>query len=101
MSYTRKVGDMTIFINCASNPELTYETYYKDIESKIIEDGYKPRTTMDNLITMIILSFDCDDNYGELNEETGFGGYGEEFTLEECFRYIEESGGYTEFDYEC
>ncbi len=101
MSYTRKVGDMTIFINCASNPELTYETYYKDIESKIIEDGYEPRTTIDNLIKMIVLSFDCDDNYGEFDEETGFGGYGEEFTLEECFRYIEESGGYTEFDYYC
>ena len=47
------------------------------------------------------LSFDCDDNYGEYDEETGFGGYGTEFTLEECFRYIEESGGYKEFDYYC
>lgn len=32
MSYTRKVGDMTVFVNCASNPEGVYETYYKDIE---------------------------------------------------------------------
>lgn len=101
MSYTRKVGDMTIFVNCVSNPEGTYEAYYKDIEKKIIKDGYEPKTTMDNLISMIILYFDCDDNYGEYNEETGFGGYGEGFTLEECFRYIEDSGGYAEFDYEC
>ena len=101
MSYTRTVGDMTIYINCASNPEATYETYYENIEKKIIADGYKPKTTMDNLITMIILSFDCDDNYGEYDEETGCGGYGEEFTLEECFRYIEERGGYAEFDYYC
>lgn len=101
MSYTRKVGDMTVFVNCISNPEGTYEAYYKDIEKKIIADGYKPKTTMDNLIVMIILAFDCDDNYGEYDEETGFGGYGEEFTLEECFRYIEESGGYAEFDYYC
>lgn len=100
MSYTRKVGDMTVFIDCASNPEGTYETYYKDIEKKIIEDGYEPETSMDNLISMIILHFDCDDNYGEFDEKTGMGGYGEEFTLEECFRYIEESGGYAEFDYE-
>jgi hypothetical protein len=50
---------------------------------------------------MIILSFDCDDNYGEYDEETGFGGYGKEFTLEECSRYVEESGGYEEFDYWC
>lgn len=56
---------------------------------------------MDNLISMIILSFDCDDNYGEYDEESGFGGYGEEFTLEECFRYVEESGGYAEFDWYC
>lgn len=101
MSYTRKVGDMVVFINCVSNPERVYETYYRDIENKIIADGYKPKTSMDNLISMIILSFDCDDNYGEYDEATGFGGYGEEFTLEECFRYVEESGGYPEFDYEC
>lgn len=101
MSYTRKVGDITLFIDCASSPEETYETYYKDIEKRIIEDGYKPETTMDNLITMIILHFDSDDNYGEYDKETGMGGYGEEFTLEECFRYVEESGGYAEFDYYC
>ena len=101
MSYTRKVGDMTVFIGCASNPEETYATYYKDIENKIVEDGYEPETSMDNLITMIILSFDCDDNYGEYDEESGMGGYGEKFTLEECFRYVEESGGYAEFDYYC
>ena len=101
MSYTRQVGDMMVFINCTSNPEGTYETYYQDIKKKIIEDGYEPKTSMDNLISMIILSFDCDDNYGEHDEETGFGGYGEEFTLEECFRYVKESGGYAEFDYEC
>lgn len=101
MSYTRKVGDTMVFVNCISDPEGTYETYYKDIEKKIVEDGYTAKTTMDNLISMIILSFDCDDNYGEFDEETGFGGYGEEFTLEECFRYVEESGGYAEFDWYC
>lgn len=101
MSYVRNVGNMTVFVECASNPELNYETYYEDIEKKIVEDGYKPKTSMDNLIKMIILYFDCDDNYGELDERSGFGGYGEEFTLEECFRYVEESGGYAEFDYYC
>ena len=100
MSYTRKVGDIVIHIDCIGNPEETYGTYYKKIEKKIIEDGYKPKTSMENLISMIILHFDCDDNYGEYDEETGMGGYGEEFTLEECFRYIEEFGGYSEFDYE-
>ena len=101
MSYTRKVGDIGVFVDCASDPEANYEKHYKDIEKRIVTDGYNPKTTIDNLITMIILSFDCDDNYGEYDEETGFGGYGEEFTLEECFRYVEESGGYAEFDYYC
>lgn len=101
MSYTRRVGDMTVFVSCASNPEKTYDEYYEDVKKKILDDGYEPETTMDNLIKMIILSFDCEDNYGEYDEKTGFGGHGEEFTLEECFRYIEESGGYREFDYYC
>ena len=101
MSYTRQVGNITVFVDCVSNPEGTYESYYEDIKKRIINDGYSPKTTMDNLITMIILYFDCDDNYGEYDEETGLGGYGEEFTLEECFRYVEESGGYEEFDYYC
>lgn len=101
MSYTGNIGDITVFVNCICNPEATYNEYRKNIEKKIVEDGYVPETTMDNLICMIILSFDCDDNYGEYDEETGFGGYGNEFTLEECFRYIEESGGYREFDYYC
>ena len=101
MSYVRNVGNMTVFVECVSNPEGNYETYYKDIKQKIIADGYQPKTSMDNLITMIVLHFDCDDNYGEYDEDTGLGGYGEEFTLEECFRYVEESGGYAEFDYYC
>lgn len=99
MSYTRTIGDMTVFINCVSNPEHTYETYYKAIKERIVADGYMPETTIDNLITMIVLYFDCDDNYGVYDEGTGFGGYGEKFTLEECFRYVEENGGYKEFDY--
>lgn len=101
MSYIRNIGDITVFVSCASNPEANYEKYYKDIERKILTDGYKPVTTMDNLVAMIVLSYDCDDNYGEYDEDTGFGGYGNEFTLEECFRYVEESGGYREFDYYC
>lgn len=95
MSYTRN----GITVICASNPERTYNRYYKDIEAKIIADSYTPKTTMENLIKMIVLYFDCDDNYGEFDVETGCGGYGDEFTLEECFRYIEENGSYDEFDF--
>lgn len=70
------------------------------IADKIIQSGYKVKTTIENLVEMIILHFDCPDNYGEYDEATGFGGYGESFTVEECLRYAEESG-YYEFDYFC
>ncbi|MBQ2396849.1 MAG: hypothetical protein II304_07455 [Bacteroidales bacterium] len=81
MSYTNNVNGMTVTVICAANPEATYNTYYKVIEEKIIADGYAPKTTMENLITMIVLSFDCDDNYGEYDEETGCGGYGRNLHL--------------------
>jgi hypothetical protein len=88
-------------------PEEDYTNYPKEkwcdmdrIAAWVIEKGYKPKTSLQNLVEMIILSFDCADNYGEFDKETGFGGYGEEFTIEECKRYVEDSGGFAEFDYE-
>lgn len=66
----------------------------------IIGKGYQVKTTIENLVYMIIAHFDNPDNFGEFDEETGFGGYGESFTVEECKRYVEESGGFREFDYE-
>ena len=105
MSYTNYIKDsngnieMVVHVICKANPEGTYEQYAKDIEARIKKDGYKPKTTLDHLVCMVILIFDCDENYGEFDEETGFGGYGEEFTLEECFRFVEERGGWEEFDY--
>jgi hypothetical protein len=101
MSYHRTVGDLEVTVICNSDPETTYNNYYKDIEEKIIKDKYTSKTSIDNLIKNIILYFDCDDNYGEYDESTGCGGYGEEFTLDECFRYVDENGGYSEFDYYC
>lgn len=95
MSYTRN----GITVVCAADPETNFAMYYGEIEKRIIADGYKPKTSMEHLISMIVLSFDCDDNYGEFDEESGCGGYGDEFSLEECFRYVSESGGYEEFDW--
>ena len=67
----------------------------------IKEKDYKPKTTIENLVQMIIAHFDSPDHYGEYDAETGYGGYGDEFTIEECKRYVEESGGIKEFDYFC
>lgn len=65
----------------------------------IMEKKYIPKTSIENLVTMIVLHFDCPDNYGEYDPETGFGGYGDGFTIDECKRYVEDSGGFSEFDY--
>lgn len=65
------------------------------------EKGYEPKTNIENLVQMIIAHFDSPDHYGEYDAETGCGGYGDEFTVEECKRYVEESGGFKEFDYFC
>lgn len=66
----------------------------------IIQSGYKVKTTIENLVIMIILYFDSADNYGEYDESTGFGGYGDYFTVEECKRYVEDTdGGISFYDY--
>ena len=65
---------------------------YDCISDWIKETGYKPKTTLDNLIWMIISYFDCIDNYDD---------YGEEFTIEGCKNYVEDSGGIAEFDFYC
>lgn len=57
----------------------------------IVESGYKPKTSIENLVLQIILFFDCADNYD--------GEYGTEFTIEGCKQYVIDSGGFTEFDY--
>lgn len=67
----------------------------------ILANKYTPKTSIENLVSMIILHFDCPDNYGEYDPQTGCGGYGNGFTIDECKRYVEDSGGFAEFDYEC
>ncbi len=101
MSYTNRIGNLSIHVICAADPQKNYAAYYNEFEKWIQSENYNPKTTMDHLISMIILSFDCDDNYGEFNPETGFGGYGNEFTFEECKRYVQEHGGFENFDYYC
>lgn len=85
------------------NPRLHKKEWcdYDWLAKWIVDSGYKVKTTIENLVHMIILHFDCCDNYGEYDPETGFGGYGESFSLTECKRYVEESGGFSEFDYYC
>lgn len=57
----------------------------------ITEQGYEPKTSIEQIVHMIILIFDCPDNYGSE--------YGDEFTIDGCKQYVEDSGGIVEFDY--
>lgn len=56
----------------------------------ICESKYKVKTTIENLVDVILLYFENPDNYDE---------YGYGFSLEGCKRYVEDSGGLREFDY--
>lgn len=49
---------------------------------------YEPQTTMENLISMILIHYE--NEYEEKNQE---------FTVEGCIEFIEASGGIREFDY--
>lgn len=102
MSYMRQTGNMIVFVDCVADPETNFALHYAEIEKEIIKAGYMPTTlTMEELIARVVLSFDCDDNYGEYDPETGSGGYGNGFTMEGLLNYVEDSGGWKEFDYEC
>ena len=52
-------------------------------------EGYKPKTSMENLIDMIFLHYE-----GECEEE------GTEFNVEDCMEYVTARGGIEMFDYE-
>lgn len=63
--------------------------YYDYMAVWIRGQGYDPKTTMENLITMIFLHYD-----GECEEQN------KEFSIEDCIEYVESSGGIEMFDYE-
>jgi hypothetical protein len=63
---------------------------YDKMAIYIRETGYKPITDMENLITMIFAHYK-----GELEENE------KEFCIDDCICFVEESGGFREFDYYC
>ena len=75
------------------------ESDWAQIIQRIRDDGYRPKYGMDNLVTKVILHFDSPESFGEYDPETGSGGYGDEFTLDGLFQFVEDSGGWAEFDY--
>ena len=62
---------------------------YDRIAIKIQNDGYVPKTSFENLITMIFSYYEnqCDD-YGYDRDN-----------MDDCYNFVMESGGWSEFDY--
>ena len=48
-----------------------------------MDDGYFPRTDIKNIVEMVLAYYDYDND----------------FNIDECFEYVEDSGGWKEFDY--
>ena len=67
---------------------------YDRMAAWIRETGYEVKTTMENLITMIFLYF-CNP---ETQEEYD---YLEGTFTDKCKAYVMDSGGLSEFDFEC
>lgn len=80
-----------------------YADYYNAIQEEINRLGYAPsdfKHGVDNAIITAVVSFDDADNYGEYNPANGCGGYGESFTLDGLFQYVDDCGGWMLFDWE-
>lgn len=65
--------------------------------------GYEPKTSMENLIDMIFVSYDFEledydrDFYTNITESEN----GNMISIKDISCYVEDNGGLNEFDYEC
>lgn len=84
--------------------EKNYSTYPKEkwcdydyMAAWIRECGYKPKTDMENLISMIFLNYEDEIGYhvSEFDTEENFDGT----YTDACIAFVEASGGIKEFDY--
>lgn len=85
--------------------EKDYSTYPKEkwcdydyMATWIREQGYKPKTDMENLITMILLHYECEIEDGESDYDTENGNFDGTYA-EAAQAFVMDSGGLVEFDY--
>lgn len=91
-------------------PEETYETYPKEkwcdcdyIAAWIEEVGYEPKTSVGNLVKMILIYYDeylyDSDNkfYTDIDESEN----GNMISIKDISCFVDEYGGLKEFDYYC
>lgn len=65
--------------------------------------GYEPETSMENLIDMIFISYDfeLEDSNREFYSDITESENGLMISIEDVSCYVEDSGGFEEFDYYC
>ena len=78
-----------------------YIYHYEEIKREIERSGYEPKTSMENLIKMVVLDFDRPENYGDYNPSDDTGGYGYDFTMDGLLQYVDDCNGWQEFDFYC
>lgn len=86
--------------------EKDYSTYPKDkwcdydcMASWIRQQGYVPKTSMENLISMIFVYYEGEIGNHVSDYDTESGNF-EGTYVEACQAFVEDSGGISEFDYE-
>ena len=84
--------------------EKAYSTYPKEkwcdydyMAAWIKEQGYEPKTDMENLITMILLHYECEIEDGESDYDTENGNFDGTY-IEAVQTYVQDSG-ISNFDY--
>lgn len=85
--------------------EKDYSTYPKEkwcdydyMAAWIREQGYEPKTDMENLITMILLHYESEIEDGKSSYDTENGNFDGTYT-EAAQAFVMDSGGLVEFDY--
>lgn len=66
----------------------------------IRSSGYKPKTSMENLIDIIFYHYEQEIAFHVSEFDTESGNFGGTYT-EACQAFVEASGGLEMFDYEC
>ena len=86
--------------------EVDYTTYPKEkwcdydiMAAWIRENGYKPKTSMENLITMMFSYYEEEIGMHVSDYDVESGNFDGTYT-DACKAYVMDSGGFSEFDYE-
>lgn len=70
------------------------------VAQMVLRNGYDPMTTMENLVSMIVLSYqgyleeECLEFYAVENDPDDY-----DINIEDLESYIYDNGGFSEFDY--